>query len=281
VAALIAAQRDGHQTRTGLPAGRREYPGPGPAGTNGLSFRRGQRGGRPWLQRPAGCSAPARGTYGPPRITAGLREGGWQVSENTVAALMREQGRAARRKKKRRPATRAGGGRWRAADLVKRDFPADRLNLRWHGGGTEIKTGEGRLCLASVTGMASRRVLGFALGEHHDARLAYSALVMAVAGRGGRVPGVIMHAGRGQGGHRGPGPAGLPPALDLPADGAARVRAGQRGHRVLALPAGVRAPLARAVRYQGSGPGPGQRPDRGLQHQAAALRPGQDDPGPL
>jgi hypothetical protein len=34
---------------------------------------------------------------------------------------------------------------------------------------------------------------GFALGEHHDAELAYGALVMAVAVRGGAVPGVIMH----------------------------------------------------------------------------------------
>ena len=61
-----------------------------------------------------------RGTYGSPRITADLREAGWQVSENTVAVLMREQGLAARRKKKRRSTTRAGKGRWRAADLVKR-----------------------------------------------------------------------------------------------------------------------------------------------------------------
>ena len=45
--------------------------------------------------------------------------------------------------------------------------------------------------------MASRRVLGFALGEHHDAQLAYSALVMAVAVRGGQVPGVILHTDRG------------------------------------------------------------------------------------
>jgi len=34
-------------------------------------------------------------------------------------------------------------------------------------------------------------VLGFALGEHHDAQLAYGALAMAVAVRGGQVPGVI------------------------------------------------------------------------------------------
>ena len=45
--------------------------------------------------------------------------------------------------------------------------------------------------------MASRRVLGFALGEHHDAQLAYGALAMAVAVRGGQVPGVIMHTDQG------------------------------------------------------------------------------------
>ena len=41
--------------------------------------------------------------------------------------------------------------------------------------------------------MGSRRVLGFALSEHHDAQLAYGALAMAVAVRGGQVPGVILH----------------------------------------------------------------------------------------
>ena len=43
-----------------------------------------------------------RGTYGSPRITADLRDAGWQVSVNTVAALMREQHLAARRRKRRR-----------------------------------------------------------------------------------------------------------------------------------------------------------------------------------
>ena len=138
-----------------------------------------------------------RDTYGSPRITADLREAGWRVSKNTVAALMREQGLAARRKKKRRSTTRPGKGRWRAPDLVKRDFPAGRINQKWYGDGTEILTGEGKLYLASVMDMASRRVLGFALGEHHDAQLAYSALVMAAAVRGGQVPGVIMHTAQG------------------------------------------------------------------------------------
>jgi len=138
-----------------------------------------------------------RGTYGAPRITADLRAAGWTVSENTVAAVMREQGLAARRKKKRRATTRPGKGRWRAPDLVKRDFPARQLNRKWYGDGTEIPTGQGKLYLASVMDMASRRLLGFALGEHHDAQLAYSALVMAVAVRGGQVPGVILHTDQG------------------------------------------------------------------------------------
>jgi transposase InsO family protein len=53
------------------------------------------------------------------------------------------------------------------------------------------------LYLDSVLDMGSRRILGFALGEHHDAALAYGALVMAVAVRGGQVPGVIFCTGRG------------------------------------------------------------------------------------
>ena len=137
------------------------------------------------------------GRYGSPRITADLRDAGWRVSENTVAGLMRELGLAARRKKKRKATTRPGKGRWRAPDLVKRDFPAAKINRKWYGDGTEIPTGEGKLYLASVLDMASRRVLGFALSGHHDAQLAYGALAMAVAVRGGQAPGVVFHTDQG------------------------------------------------------------------------------------
>jgi putative transposase len=133
------------------------------------------------------------GKYGAPRITADLRDAGWTVSENTVAALMREQGLAARRRRQRRSTTRPGKGRWRAPDLVKRDFAAETINQKWYGDGTEIPTREGKLHLASVLDMGSRRVVGFALSEHHDAELAYGALAMAIAVRGGQVLGVIMH----------------------------------------------------------------------------------------
>ena len=84
-------------------------------------------------------------------------------------------------------------------DLVGRRFAADGLNRRWYGDGTEIATGEGKLHLASVLDMGSRRIVGFALSEHHDAELAYAALAMAVAIRGGRevIAGVVLHTDQG------------------------------------------------------------------------------------
>jgi putative transposase len=140
-----------------------------------------------------------RGTYGSPRITAELRQAGWRVSEKTVAAMMRDQHLVARPKRRRRSTTRPGRGRWRAADLIGRNFPASSLNEKWYGDGTEIVTDEGKLHLASVLDMASRRIVGFALSEHHDAELAHAALAMAVAVRGGRdaVAGVILHTDQG------------------------------------------------------------------------------------
>ena len=137
------------------------------------------------------------GKRGSPMITADLKDAGWRVSKNTVAALMAEQGLVARPKRRRKSTTRPGRGRWRAPDLVKRQFPAARLNHKWYGDGTEIGTGEGKLHLVSVMDAASRRILGFTLSERHDAAAAYGALAMAVTMRGGQVPGVIMHTDQG------------------------------------------------------------------------------------
>jgi len=139
--------------------------------------------------------AARRGTYGSPRIAADLRAAGWRISENSVAQLMRELGLAARRRRNGNQTTRQGRGRWRAPDLIGRDFGTDRLNHKWYGDGTQIPTEQGKLYLDSVLDMGSRRIVGFALGEHHDADLAQAALQMAVAVRGGKdaLTEVLMH----------------------------------------------------------------------------------------
>lgn len=128
----------------------------------------------------------ARGLHGSPRLHADLRDDGWQVSEKTVADSMRRQGLVARRIKRRNGLTRQDKTKPKFPDLVKRDFTADAPNLKWVGDITEIPTAAGKLYLATVIDLYSRRLLGAATSLHPDAELACAAIKMAVATRGGR-----------------------------------------------------------------------------------------------
>jgi putative transposase len=138
------------------------------------------------------------GTYGSPRVFADLVEGGWRVSVNTVAASMARQGLRGRSpKRRRRSLTRPDKAAAPIPDLVRRDFTAERIDQRWCGDLTEIPTDEGKLYLATVEDLASRRLPGFAISEHHDSAVAKAALCMAAAVRGGDVAGVIFHSDHG------------------------------------------------------------------------------------
>jgi transposase InsO family protein len=136
------------------------------------------------------------GTYGSPRIFIELTRAGWRVSVNTVAKIMAELGLAAREVRHRRGLTRPGR-RPAAPDHVRRDFSAEEPDLVWAGDMTEIVTGEGKLYLATVIDLFSRRLLGYAMAGHHDTDLVVAALQMAAATRGGDVHGVIFHSDRG------------------------------------------------------------------------------------
>ncbi|MFE7396386.1 DDE-type integrase/transposase/recombinase [Streptomyces sp. NPDC057557] len=61
---------------------------------------------------------------------------------------------------------------------------------------TEIPTGEGKLYQATVIDLFSRRLLGYAMGAHHDAELVVASLKIAPATRGGDVKGVIVKRAR-------------------------------------------------------------------------------------
>jgi putative transposase len=145
----------------------------------------------------AAAFAASGGTYGSPRIRAELRDSGERVSKKTVEASMAAQGLQARPRRRFRSLTRPDGRAAPFPDLIRRDFEAAGINQKWCGDLTEIPTGEGRLYLAAVEDLASRRVVGFAMEEHHDAELAGAAMKMAVTIRGGQVGGVIFHTDRG------------------------------------------------------------------------------------
>lgn len=141
----------------------------------------------------------ARGLHGSPRLHADLREAGWTVSEKTVANSMRRQGLIARKIRRRNGLTRQDKTAPKFGDLLHRDFTADAPNCKWVGDMTEIPTAAGKLYLATVIDLYSRRLLGAATSLHPDAQLACEAIKMAVAARSGleHIAGVIFHTDRG------------------------------------------------------------------------------------
>ncbi|MFD4143078.1 IS3 family transposase [Streptomyces sp. NPDC058572] len=124
---------------------------------------------RPVTAREVRCGKPADairqifdasgGTYGSPEVWITLVRQGWRVSVNTVAELMAELGLVGRRIRRRRGLTRPGK-RPAFPDFVRRDFSATAPDQVGAGDMTEIVTGEGRLYLATVIDLYSRRLLG-------------------------------------------------------------------------------------------------------------------------
>jgi putative transposase len=141
------------------------------------------------------------GEYGSPRVHAELvDEHGWQqLSVNTVAQRMRVNGLRAKKRRRGRSLTKPDPVAPKFENLLKRDFKPATANVSWVGDITEIETWEGKLYLATVIDLWSRRLLGFSLADNCRAPLVTNALQMAIAARGGRdvIAGVVMHTDRG------------------------------------------------------------------------------------
>lgn len=140
----------------------------------------------------------SKGRYGAPRVHAELRRRGRRHGRKRVARLMRAAGIRGKAPKRWRKTTIPDPAASARADRIRRDFSADasKVNSRWCGDITYIGTWEGWLYLATVIGIASRRVVGYALADHLRTELVSDALSNAVAARNPG-PGVIFHADRG------------------------------------------------------------------------------------
>jgi putative transposase len=142
--------------------------------------------------------ARSKATYGAPRVTAELRRRGQTVNHKRVERLMHQHGIVGWRPRRRRSLTKPDTTAAPAPDLLGRLFDPDQPDVAWCGDVTYIPTDEGWLYLASVIDLASRHLLGYAMGAHHDAGLVVGALNAAVATRGRRrMPDTIFHTDRG------------------------------------------------------------------------------------
>ncbi|MFJ4429168.1 IS3 family transposase [Streptomyces bobili] len=127
-----------------------------------------------------------------------MATGGTGCGRRRVARLMRAAGLQGRHRRRRHLTTVPDPRAALRPDLVVRDFQpdADSLDARWYGDITYIATEEGRLHLATVIDIASRRVVGWATADHLRTDLVADALTAACRQHRPTGP-VIFHSDRG------------------------------------------------------------------------------------
>ena len=137
----------------------------------------------------------SRGTYGSPRVHAELRLGrDVRCGRKRVARLMRTaglQGAFRRRGRRRYPAPPVHD------DLVQRRFYADAPDRLWVTDITEHPTREGKVYLAAVLDVYSRRIVGWSIADHLRSELVVDALEMARWRRRPPRGQTVVHSDRG------------------------------------------------------------------------------------
>jgi putative transposase len=138
-----------------------------------------------------------RGRYGAPRIHAELRAEGRTASRKRVERIMRRHGIRARVPRRYRVCTTDSKHLLPvAANLLDRNFVAEKPDQVWLTDITYIPTGEGWLYLAVILDLFTRKVVGWAMRDHMRAELTMAALTMAIQRRRPG-PGLVHHSDRG------------------------------------------------------------------------------------
>jgi putative transposase len=126
----------------------------------------------------------SRDTYGSPRLVMELRKSGARHGRNRIARLMKQEGLCGRQKARYRVVTTNSNHDQpiapnRLAQAPKPTAP----NQIWVADITYIETGESWLYVAAIMDLYSRKIVGWAMGEHIDTALVLKALFMALLHR--------------------------------------------------------------------------------------------------
>lgn len=136
--------------------------------------------------------------YGVRKMRAAMRREGWEIGRDQVARLMRAAGLEGVRRGREARTTRPDPARPCPADLVNRQFKADRPNLLWVADITYVPTWQGFAHAAFVTDAFSRRIVGWAVSATMRTEdLPLQALDMAAFQATDERGGLICHSDRG------------------------------------------------------------------------------------
>ena len=135
--------------------------------------------------------------YGYRRIAAQLRREGEIVNAKRVLRLMREDNLLCLRASPFVPRTTNSHHGFAIVPNLTRGLRPTGLDQIWVADITYVRLGEAFVYLAVVLDAFSRKVIGWALDDHLEARLALAALDMALAARNPAPDSLIHHSDRG------------------------------------------------------------------------------------
>ena len=130
------------------------------------------------------------------RITRRLSDEGLVVNAKRVLRLMRTDNLLSLRRRPFVPPTTDSRHRFAIVPNLARCLEPTGLDQLWVADITYVRLAEGFVYLAVVIDAFSRKVVGWALDDHLEARLAVQAIDMAIAARD-PPPGLIHHSDRG------------------------------------------------------------------------------------
>jgi putative transposase len=137
------------------------------------------------------------GVYGARKVWRQLHREGIAVARCTVERLMRTLGLEGVRRGKTRRTTTPDETATRPADLVDRDFGAQRPNQLWVADLTYVATWSGFVYVALVIDAFSRFIVGWPASRSLRTDLALDALEMAIWRRQTQLDGLVHHSDRG------------------------------------------------------------------------------------
>jgi putative transposase len=134
--------------------------------------------------------------YGVRKVWRQMKREGIETARCTVERLMRQMGLQGAVRGRKFKTTIADDAFARPADLVKREFAAERPNQLWVADLTYVATWRGFVYVAFVIDVFARRIVGWRVSNSLRTDLALDALEQALYDRGGG-DGLVHHSDRG------------------------------------------------------------------------------------
>lgn len=129
-----------------------------------------------WIRR---IFIDSRQLYGSPKVWHALKRQGIQISQKTVARIMKELGLKSRTVKKYKATTNSKHNMPVAENVLNQSFAAEKPNRVWMADITYIPTDEGWLYLASLEDLCTRKIVGFHMDDRMTKELCLKALEQA------------------------------------------------------------------------------------------------------